>query len=71
MLGGIRREARRNVNRSFGAGLPLTFHRAKSTEDTKKIHPSAKHPSKDDPDHHPTGQLTVTFNQPEQAVSKF
>jgi hypothetical protein len=71
MLGGISREARRNVHRSFGAGLPLTFHRAKSTQDLNKIHTSAKPPSKDDPDHHPTGQLTVSSNQPGKAVSKF
>jgi hypothetical protein len=70
MLVRICREARRNVHRSFGAELPLTFHRAKSTEDTKKIHTSAKPPSKDDPEHHPIGQLTVSFNQPEQVVSE-
>jgi hypothetical protein len=70
MLRGFCREARLNVHRSFGAGLPLTFHRAKSTQNIKKIHTSAKPPLKDDPVHHPTGQLTVSFNQPEQAVSK-
>jgi hypothetical protein len=71
MLVGLCREARRKVHRSYGAGVSLTFLRAKSTQDIKKNQTSAKPPSKDDPDHHPTRQLTVSFNQPEHVVSKF